>query len=370
MTWNGGRQPRRRRHRRARAGSGTSPKGATGGPFNLFYLLQNTSSHAAAVTVRYLPAGARTAVDHAHYTVPPRSRFTIWVDDAAPGSRPPTSRPRSPRTRTSSSSAPCTSTTAARRSPPATPRRRCRRRRSSGSSPRARPARFFDEYILLANPSTSAADVQIDYLLPDGMVVPKAYAIAPESRRTDPRRRRASVARQRGRLGPAARAERRAVHRRAHHVVGRRRLVRGAQLARARRARGTRWLVVGGRSRRPGALLDLRAARQHLAVPGPGARHAPLRGRRHRDADVRRRRPTAASTSTSARSSRQPTTAASRPSSRASARDPAELVVEWSLYGTPGARPWELGANALATNLSSPLRTLTDRADRPRPAAP
>ena len=41
--------------------------------------------------------------------------------------------------------------------------------------------------------------------------------------------------------------------------------------------------------------------------------------------------------------------------------DPAELVVEWSLYGTPGARPWELGANALAMNLSSPLRTLIDR---------
>ena len=42
--------------------------------------------------------------------------------------------------------------------------------------------------------------------------------------------------------------------------------------------------------------------------------------------------------------------------------DPAELVVEWSIYGTPGARPWELGANALAMNLSPPLHTLADRA--------
>ena len=57
-----------------------------------------------------------------------------------------------------------------------------------------------------------------------------------------------------------------------------------------------------------------------------------------------------------------PTAAASRRWSRACGADPAELVVEWSLYGTPAARPWELGANALAMNLSSPLRTLTDLA--------
>ena len=40
--------------------------------------------------------------------------------------------------------------------------------------------------------------------------------------------------------------------------------------------------------------------------------------------------------------------------------DPAELVVEWSLYGTPSTRPWELGASALALNLSTPLKTLAD----------
>jgi hypothetical protein len=43
---------------------------------------------------------------------------------------------------------------------------------------------YFDEYILLANPGTEAADVQVDYLLPDGTVIPRAYAIAPQSRRT------------------------------------------------------------------------------------------------------------------------------------------------------------------------------------------
>src|SRR5205085_10183738 len=43
---------------------------------------------------------------------------------------------------------------------------------------------FFDEYILLANPSSTPALVQVDYLLPDGMIVPKAYELSPESRRT------------------------------------------------------------------------------------------------------------------------------------------------------------------------------------------
>ena len=54
-------------------------EGATGGPFNLFYLIQNTSPRAAQVTVHFLRPAPDPPLDRV-YTVPPRSRFTIWVD--------------------------------------------------------------------------------------------------------------------------------------------------------------------------------------------------------------------------------------------------------------------------------------------------
>ena len=43
---------------------------------------------------------------------------------------------------------------------------------------------FFDLFVLLANPNTTPADVEIRYLLNDGTVLTKVYTVAPESRRT------------------------------------------------------------------------------------------------------------------------------------------------------------------------------------------
>ncbi len=43
---------------------------------------------------------------------------------------------------------------------------------------------FFDLFVLLANPNTTPADVEIRYLLTDGTVLTKVYTVAPESRRT------------------------------------------------------------------------------------------------------------------------------------------------------------------------------------------
>jgi hypothetical protein len=54
-------------------------EGATGGPFELFYLIQNPSATAATLQVRYLlPGGVAPVVKS--YTVEAGSRFTIWVD--------------------------------------------------------------------------------------------------------------------------------------------------------------------------------------------------------------------------------------------------------------------------------------------------
>ena len=43
---------------------------------------------------------------------------------------------------------------------------------------------FFDLFVLLANPTTSTAEVEIRYLRPSGAVLTKTYSVAPESRRT------------------------------------------------------------------------------------------------------------------------------------------------------------------------------------------
>jgi hypothetical protein len=43
---------------------------------------------------------------------------------------------------------------------------------------------FFDMFVLLADPTTTAADVEVRYLLTTGEVLTKSYTVAPESRRT------------------------------------------------------------------------------------------------------------------------------------------------------------------------------------------
>ena len=217
---------------------------------------------------------------------------------------------------------------------------------------------FFDEYLLLANPSTSEADVQVDYLLADGTVVPKAYALAPESRRTirvdseHPWLANAAVsARLRALNGVPFIAERTMWWAdggwfEAHNSPG-------------ATTTGTRWLVsageVGGPARYSTFVLLANTS------PFPGEARVTL---------LYEGGGTETQTFTVAANSRFNVDVGSLYPAAGDRRfstlvesigaDPAELVVEWSLYGTPASRPWELGANALATNLSTPLRTLTD----------
>jgi hypothetical protein len=55
-------------------------EGATGGPFDVFYLLQNPNATAVTAQVTYLrPGGAAPLVKS--YNVPAKGRLTIWVDD-------------------------------------------------------------------------------------------------------------------------------------------------------------------------------------------------------------------------------------------------------------------------------------------------
>ena len=43
---------------------------------------------------------------------------------------------------------------------------------------------FFDLFVLIANPSSEAAEVDVEFLLTNGTVVPKHYRIAANSRYT------------------------------------------------------------------------------------------------------------------------------------------------------------------------------------------
>ena len=58
-------------------------EGSTAGPFSLFYLLQNPNAATASATITFLrPAGNAPVVRS--YTLPPNSRTTVPVDNAAP----------------------------------------------------------------------------------------------------------------------------------------------------------------------------------------------------------------------------------------------------------------------------------------------
>ena len=214
-------------------------------------------------------------------------------------------------------------------------------------------------------PVDTPALVQIDYLLPDGTVIPKAYELAPESRRT------VRVDDEHPWLSDTA-------------VSARLHSLNGVPFV----AERSMWWADGGwyeAHNSPGAVDD-----RH-ALAGLGRRGGRTRStarptccsRTRRRSPARRASPccskaaarwsapwrsrrTAASTWTSA--ALFPETADRRFGTLVESlgADPAELVVEWSIYGTPGTRPWELGANALAMNLSPPLQTLDRSGHRPR----
>jgi hypothetical protein len=157
-------------------------EGATHGAFDLFYLLQNPGSTAATATITYLLPAPRAPIVRA-YALLPNSRRTIYVDQE-PGldatdvsaridANSPIFAERA--MYMSSGAQPFTGGTA-----------------SAGITAPAlqwfiaegATGAFFDLFILIGNPSTSAAAVTITYLLPDGTTVEKLHQVAAESRRT------------------------------------------------------------------------------------------------------------------------------------------------------------------------------------------
>ena len=158
-------------------------EGSTSGPFSLFYLLQNPNAATVSATITFLrPAGNPPVVRT--YSLPPNSRTTVPVDSAAPelastdvsgviASAQPIiveramylDRPGQPFAAGHESAgvtAPSTSWFLAEG--------------ATGS--------FFEMFVLVANPNPTPANVAVDYLLTNGSVLTKNYAVAANSRFT------------------------------------------------------------------------------------------------------------------------------------------------------------------------------------------
>jgi uncharacterized repeat protein (TIGR01451 family) len=159
-------------------------EGATHGGFSLFYLLQNPGNTPANVEISYLlPAPQPPIV--LNYVVAPTSRRTIPVDDE-PGLS-------------------ATDVSAILRSTNGVPfiaersmyfsrpdQAFAAGHESAGvTAPSSHwflaegaTGSFFNMFILIANPSTEDANVQLQYLLPDGSTVTKTHVVAAQSRLT------------------------------------------------------------------------------------------------------------------------------------------------------------------------------------------
>ena len=159
-------------------------EGATHGAFDLFYLLQNPNeTRDAIVDVRFLRRSGAPITKR--YTVPAGRRFTIYVDEI-PGLQ----EADVSAAFTSANGVPIIVERAMYYSTPgavfeaghesaAVPAPATRWFLAEGST-----GSYFDTFVLIANPSSSNANVRITYLRPDGAPIVKSHTVAANSRMT------------------------------------------------------------------------------------------------------------------------------------------------------------------------------------------
>lgn len=159
-------------------------EGATHSGFGLFYLLQNPNDAAVSAEVTYLLPGGQPPISIA-YNIAPQSRRTIWVNLAAPALAATDVSARIV------SSQPIVAERAMYRDDSAGLVWAAGHGGAGASAPstswffaEGATGTYFDLYLLLANPSSAAAEVTATYLLPTGTPVQRSYVVAPNSRRT------------------------------------------------------------------------------------------------------------------------------------------------------------------------------------------
>jgi hypothetical protein len=160
-------------------------EGSTTGSFQLFYLLQNPGPTAAQVEVRYLrPAPAAPVVKS--YAVAPASRRTIYVNQEDPAldetdvsavvtvtNGVPIVAERAMYTNAAGQIFGAGHESAGLAAPSA-----------QWFLAEGATGPFFHQFILVANPTATAAPLDFRYLLTDGRVVLKSHTVAPNSRLT------------------------------------------------------------------------------------------------------------------------------------------------------------------------------------------
>lgn len=158
-------------------------EGATIGGFNLFYLIQNPNPETAQVEVTYLLPAPQAPIVRT-YPIVPNSRFNIWVNLEDPVL----------------AAAEVSAVLRSTNDVPVIVERAMYRdsttqvfdagHESAGITTPATEwflaegatGSYFDLFVLIANPQTTAAQVSVDYLLPSGTVLTKHYSVAPQSR--------------------------------------------------------------------------------------------------------------------------------------------------------------------------------------------
>lgn len=157
-------------------------EGATGGPFSLFYLLQNPGDTQVDVTVRYLLPAPQVPVVKT-YQLEPHSRFTIDVagEDAALASA------------TMSAQITSTQPIVVERSMYASTPSQFLAAGHGGAGIAAPATRwflaegataFFDEYVLIANAEADDAQLRVTYLVEGGESFSETLTVARNSRHT------------------------------------------------------------------------------------------------------------------------------------------------------------------------------------------
>lgn len=163
-------------------------EGATHGAFNLFYLLQNPTSAAAEVTITFMDGEGRLA--GRRYVLPPESRTTIWVDhEKIPGAGFDLAHADISAT-VRSDGVPIIVERAMYADVPG--QFFGAGHESAGvTEPAARwflaegaTGPYFDLFVLIANPSSSYAELEVTYLLPDGSTITRDYTVPGYSRHT------------------------------------------------------------------------------------------------------------------------------------------------------------------------------------------
>ena len=176
-------------------------EGATHGAFDLFYLLQNPNDAHANVTINYLRQAPLTPMSKS-YTVEPNSRKTIPVDGEGPDLE------AVDVAAAITSDLPIVVERAMYSTRPGQPAFAAGHGAAGVTAPALRwflaegaTGNFFDLYVLVSNPNTTASTLKVTYLLPAGAPFEKTYSVGPQQRLTHLRAGRGRAAGQHAGLG-------------------------------------------------------------------------------------------------------------------------------------------------------------------------